>query len=152
MSVQLEVANVGLHVADVERSLAFYRDTLGFSVRVDTGWETDKRLLALTKNEDADAIRIVNLVAHSGSTSITLVELRGLERSPVRGSFEDPGTMHLALRVGALGALYERAVAAGYGALAEPAVIAGGPPGTAKMVFLVDPDGFMVELVEAVGD
>jgi lactoylglutathione lyase len=150
MSDGLALANVGLHVEDVDRSLAFYRDLLGLEVRFDYGWQSDPRLLAITDTADATGIRIVNLVSAGSETSITLVELRGIERTAVSAGFQDPGTMHLAFRVDSLDSLYERITAAGYRALAPPSVVSGGAPGKAKIVFLVDPDGFAVELVEPV--
>lgn len=146
----LRLANVGLHVADIERSLTFYRDVLGMRVHVDSGWDGSPSVLALSGNADATAIRIVNLVtALPGNTSsITLVQLTGTDRRPVTPRFQDPGGVHLAFAVTDLDAALSALTAYGVTPVAEPGEVAGGGAGHARVAFLRDPDGFFVELVQ----
>lgn len=144
--------NVGLHVTDLERSLGFYRDVLGFSVVVDSGWQTDPALLGLTATP-AGAIRIVNLTTGGHGATVTLVQVRGLERRPVPGGeFHDPGTMHLALAVDDVDTVLGRLAQAGTTPVATPGEVAGGGAGHARVAFVRDPDGFFVELVQRLGE
>ena len=57
-----EIGTVGIPVADQERALTFYRDTLGFEVRMDASYGPD---------------RWIELAPRGGATSIALVQARG---------------------------------------------------------------------------
>jgi len=124
------LANVGLHVSDIERSLGFYRDLLGMTVHIDSGWQDDPALLALS-GTPGGAIRIVNLHAADApaGASITLVQLRGLDRRPAAGHvFQDPGTAHLAFTVTDLDAALDRARGLGLAPVARRARSPGADP------------------------
>jgi catechol 2,3-dioxygenase-like lactoylglutathione lyase family enzyme len=138
--------NVGLHVADVDRSLAFYRDLVGLEPRMDTGWMDNPALADVSATPGAE-LRIVGLVLPGTDATLSLVELRGPQRTPVRPSFQDPGSTHLSLRVDDLDRALEQLSAAGFAALAEPARLQRGPS-TTRLAFIPDPDGFFLELVE----
>jgi catechol 2,3-dioxygenase-like lactoylglutathione lyase family enzyme len=146
------IPNVGLHVSDIEESLAFYRDLLGLSVVVDSGWLDDPALLALTATP-VGAIRIVNLATTSQSgATITLVQVRGVDRRAAPGGeFHDPGTMHLAIDVDDLDAALSRLQDAGVALVAAPGEVSGGGPGRAHVAFFRDPNGFFIELVHRLG-
>jgi catechol 2,3-dioxygenase-like lactoylglutathione lyase family enzyme len=61
----------------------------------------------------------------------------------------DPGTNHLALRVDDVDAVYARLLAAGVTAPGSPTTItAAGPWNGARCVYVEDPDGRTVELVQ----
>src|SRR3954463_7767321 len=57
-----EIGTVGIPVRDQERALTFYRDTLGFEVRMDVSYAPD---------------RWIELAPHGGATSIALVQAKG---------------------------------------------------------------------------
>lgn len=144
------LANIGLHVTDIERSLDFYRDLLGMTIHIDSGWQDDPGLLARS-GTPGGAIRIVNLHAADApaGASITLVQLRGLDRRPAqRRVFQDPGTAHLAFTVTDLDEMLARGQAAGLTPVGQPGEVTGGGPGRARVAFICDPDGFFVEFVQ----
>jgi FAD/FMN-containing dehydrogenase len=119
------------------------------SVPHDSGWMTDPAVLALTATPGG-RIRIVNLGgARAEAATITVVQVDGIARRPrPAGEFHDPGTMHVAMDVDDLDAVLARLRDAGVPLVAEPGGISGGGTGRARVVFLADPDGFFVELVE----
>ncbi len=148
MSVQ-RVSHVGICVSDPERSLVFYRDLLGF--------------------------RPVSELALSGEPSATLLRLPGvdfraiyLERDGVRiellhfnapqspdgggapRAMNRPGFTHLSLRVMDLDALVERLESAGAQVLRRTRIEI--PEAKTRALFVTDPDGTLIELVEAPGD
>ena len=143
------IPNVGLHVTDVEQSLAFYRDLLGLRVVVDSGWLDDPDLLALTATPGG-SIRIVNLAAEGDSgATITVVGVTGIPRRPATGGeFHDVGTMHLAVETADLDSALDTLKDAGVTTVALPGTVSGGGPGHARVAFVRDPDGFFVELVQ----
>jgi lactoylglutathione lyase len=112
-------------VSDLERSLTFYR-ALGYSEVgpvIDAG---DSRLVWLKLPDES-------------SVSLELVH------RPADGPVVIAGFQHLAIDVGTLGPTLERLQVAGLapGATEFP----GGPDGP-KIAWLVDPDGYRIELVE----
>ena len=56
------IGTVGIPVQDQERALVFYRDTLGFEIRMDASYGPD---------------RWIELAPHGGATSIALVQAKG---------------------------------------------------------------------------
>lgn len=147
------LANIGLHVADIDRSLGFYRDLLGMTLHIDSGWQSDPDLLALSATPGG-SIRIVNLITSelAGGASVTLVQLSGLDRRPVGGHrFQDPGTVHLAFMVTDLDATLAALQAHGVKPVAPAGEVAGGGPGHARVAFVHDPDGTFVEFVQQLG-
>jgi catechol 2,3-dioxygenase-like lactoylglutathione lyase family enzyme len=143
------IPNVGLHVTSIETSLQFYRDLLGMVVRIDSGPITDPAMLGLTATPGG-SIRIVNMAtASSTGADLSLVEVSGIQRQPVvRREFHDPGSIHLAIDVDDLAGALGRLLAAGVEQVATSREVAGGGPGHARVVFVRDPDGFFVELVQ----
>jgi glyoxylase I family protein len=138
-------SHVGICVADLDRSLAFYRDALGFQEvkRLDVAGDATETLLAL---HDVD-LRVVFL-AREG----VVIELLHYASPGHRGSGEPRpmnalGLTHLSLRVDDLAATIEVLEAAGARVLHATrtwnAELASGA------VFAVDPDGTRIELVES---
>jgi catechol 2,3-dioxygenase-like lactoylglutathione lyase family enzyme len=141
--------NLGLHVADVDRSLTFYRDHVGLEQRMDTGWMDNPELANVSAMPGAQ-LRIVGLRLPGTEATLSLVQMRGLDRTPARPRFQDPGSTHVSLKVDDLDRALERLLAAGYPPLAEPARLQRGPT-TTRLAFIPDPDGFFLELVEVGG-
>jgi catechol 2,3-dioxygenase-like lactoylglutathione lyase family enzyme len=145
----LGIPNIGLHVRDLDASLAFYSDLLGISVLMDSGPIDDPAMLALTATPGG-SIRIVNLaVAGSAGATMSLVQVSGIARNPLpRAEFHDPGAIHVAVDVDDLDALLAKLMAAGVETVAGPGEVSGGGPGHARIVFVRDPDAFFVQLVQ----
>jgi catechol 2,3-dioxygenase-like lactoylglutathione lyase family enzyme len=145
--IALGIPNIGLHVRELDASLHFYRDLLGMVVLIDSGWLTDPAMLAHTATPGG-AIRIVNLSAGTGAT-MSLVQVEGISRNPSPGlEFHDPGAVHVAIDVDDLDVALSRLIDAGVEQVAAAGEVSGGGPGHARIVFVRDPDGFFVELVQ----
>lgn len=114
-----------LRVSDLERSLAFYR-TVGY---------TD---LGTVPFDDGSSLVWLKL-PDEPSVSLELVH------RPADGTVEIAGFEHLAIEVESLGETVERLAAGGLQP-GEPEY-PGGPDGP-KTSWLVDPDGYRIELVE----
>lgn len=141
---------VGAHhtcyqVADLERSLAFYRDLLGF----EQIWQR--------VNEEEYVRRIVgqpNATLHQamlrfpGSDhNLELIDYRGVDRTPVDTNPVNPGTAHICLLVRDVRAFYDKLVAAGVASVSEPVAVTSGPNAGRLAVYMIDPDGFRLELL-----
>jgi lactoylglutathione lyase len=143
---------VGTHhtafqVADLERSLAFYRDLLGFELvwkRVNRE-DYVRRIVGYPEAELHQAL----LRFPSSEHCLELIDYRGVERTPVDTQPPNPGTAHICLIARGLRDVYERLVAAGVEAVSEPVHVTSGPNKGRLAVYMVDPDGFRVELLSS---
>ncbi|MBW2065271.1 MAG: VOC family protein [Deltaproteobacteria bacterium] len=134
--------HVAMSVKDMTRTLAFYRDQLGFEVE----WERDhysgpyfSKVVGLP---DADA-RVVMLTGYG--TRIELFQYYNPETEPVAAKKQNQtGITHFALTVKNIKPLYERLSAAG--------VIFHCPPQNVRpgvwATYMKDPEGATIELVE----
>jgi catechol 2,3-dioxygenase-like lactoylglutathione lyase family enzyme len=137
--------HTAFHVADLERSLAFYRDLLGFEVI----WERN--------NQEEYVRRIVGyptaelrqvLLRIPGGHSLELIDYRGVERAPIDTSPPNPGTAHICLLVEDVRTLYAGLTAAGVRSVSEPVEVSSGANKGRFCVYMIDPDGFRLELLD----
>lgn len=142
----LGVDHVSVTVADLERSLRFYRDLLGISV-LGTGIEESPSVTAVVGVERA-RFRYGDLDLGDGRI-LELLQYLSPQGTPHRPNVYDPGSGHLALRVDDLDAMLGRLKKEGIEARSEPVEL--DEPAWwsgARVVYLTDPDGVTVELVE----
>jgi catechol 2,3-dioxygenase-like lactoylglutathione lyase family enzyme len=144
------VDHFGVTVSDVERSLVFWRDLLGMK-EVGRGvieWEHLDRLVALAGTK----IEWVELKIPGGGT----VELSQYHRpvgEPVAsGEENEPGRSHISLLVKDLVSVLAGLRAAGVRARTdEPVSIPVGAYAGGQAVYVFDPDGVEIELIERRG-
>lgn len=127
----------GISVADIERSLAFYRDALGFEV-IDR-YTLDDEGLSAAIGADATG-RFAQL--DGGTARVELVEYDTGEPVPATAVY-DTGATHLGVEVADVDAAYE-ALPEGVEAVSGPQTTGSGT----RICFLRDPDGTLVELLE----
>ncbi len=145
------VGNFGHIVADLERSLGFYRDVLGLEVVASQPFAPNDAVAKFGHTEGGQS-RIAVLRVPNSALGVELIEYKGIERAPQHPRFYDPGAGNLPLRVRGLDALFPKI--ASYPGV--KVLTAGGKPVTIKTpngefraVFVQDPDGFVVELADA---
>jgi catechol 2,3-dioxygenase-like lactoylglutathione lyase family enzyme len=138
--------HTGMTVNNLERSLAFYGNTLGidrFHTQV-----SDQPYLA-----DVTAIPGCSLRIGFGQIEGDTGVIEILEYSYPKGhragvQFGSVGSPHVCWEVDCLSAAIERLQAAGVEFLAPPCVIEEGPWTGSQAAFLLDPDGLLIELIE----
>ena len=142
------LTHLGICVSDLERSVAFYRDGLGFRElgRLDVAGEEASRLLGIA------CVKLEAVYLERDGTRIELLFYpeRTEPAAPEPVAMNRPGFTHLSFRVDELDAAADAIVACGGRVLAETRV--DNPRFQAKAVFASDPDGTRIELVEAPGD
>lgn len=142
----LGVDHVSVTTADLDRSVQFYHDLLGIPVH-GTGVEESPSVAAIVGVGRA-RFRYADLDLGHGHI-LELLQYLSPEGKPHRANVYDPGSGHIAFRVDDLEAVLARLKKAGVEArskpvlLEEPAWWSG-----ARVVYLTDPDGVTVELVE----
>jgi catechol 2,3-dioxygenase-like lactoylglutathione lyase family enzyme len=135
------VSHLGLCVAALAPALAFWRDGLGFreTGRLDVTGEAAARLLGLA----AVALRAVYLERDGLRLELLEFSEPGHVGAPTPRPVNQLGFSHLSLRVADLDAALARLRAAGGRVLDETRIDA-----PARAVFVTDPDGTRVELVQ----
>lgn len=129
----------GISVADLERSLAFYRDALGFEL-IDRYTLSDEGLSAAV-GADADVTGEFAQL-DGGGARVELVEYDA-GAAVESGAVYDTGATHLGIEVADVDAAVE-ALPAAVETVSGPETTGSGT----RICFLRDPDGTLVELLE----
>lgn len=142
----LSAHHTGLHVGDLERSLTFYRDLLGFEI----AWEreTDSDYVQRLVGCPGATLCQVMLMLPGSQHQLELIEYRTVDRAVISPHPPTVGTAHVCLTVDDLETLYLRLGAAGVSTVSEPLVVPHGPNAGRVAVYAIDPDGFRIELLE----
>ena len=90
-------ARVGLTVADTDRTIAFYRDVLGFQPRAGT-FTTDAAVADLMNTPKAQFRRSTARIPGS-AIQMEFLEFKGIDRKPAGARIQDPGSTRFQLRV-----------------------------------------------------
>lgn len=142
---------VGAHhtsftVANIDRSVEFFRDCLGLTLlgRREVGDDYFGRVVGLPGCRVRAALLKVPGSAHHVEL-FQYLSPAGID-TPTRPC--DPGSSHLALLVDDLPALHARLRAEGVNFVNEPVLIDAGPNTGGRAVYLRDPNGILIELFQ----
>lgn len=139
-------SHTGFQVADLDRSLRFYEDVLGLTVRV-RRVVVDPYVGRIVGYEGVE-IHQAFLDVPGSDHWLELLEYRAVERAAVDPATANPGTAHLCLVVRDLAALVQRLRVHGHELAGELVEVPHGPNEGALAVYVKDPDGIRVELVQ----
>jgi len=137
-----QIRHTGIVTDDLECSLRFYRDLLGFEVTVRNDESGDSLDNMLDLN--AVAVTTVKMRTADGQT-LELLRFQSHAKQRLPREICDIGISHVALTTDDLGADYARLLAAGVRFNAPPQLAA---DGRAKVTFCQAPEGTYIELVE----
>ena len=134
--------HIGITVTDLEKSLEFYRDILGFQVvRImdESGAHIDK-FSAL----EGVKVKTVKLKDANGGM-LELLQYHSHPKEAERKDITHIGCSHFALTVKNLDLLLDRVLEKGYTINSPPQY---SPDGKVKLTFCSGPDGTLIEMVE----
>jgi glyoxylase I family protein len=139
--------HTGITVSNLERSLAFWRDVLGFELS-HRAHQTGELASEITGIPGAE-IKLAVLKA-PGGYKIELLEYLALAARKQHGNLRpcDLGHAHVALLVDDLEAILERIAAHGWKAAGKPQMLLSGPNAGKRVVYVRDPDGATIELMQ----
>jgi len=137
--------HTGITVSNVERSLEFWRDVLGFELshRAHQKGELAEQITGVAGAE------ILIAVVKAPGHKIELLEYRAPEdRKRLDARPCDVGAVHVALVVDELDPILERIAASGWKAAGKPQTLTVGPNAGKRVIYVRDPDGTTIELMQ----
>jgi lactoylglutathione lyase len=140
------VSHFGIQVADIERSVYFYGEVLGLEPV--TRWVRDQQYIQELVGYPGVELHVAVFRLPFSDTFLEILEYRNVDRQAVDPSTANPGTAHLCVYVKDLDALYERLAGAGVRFVSPVKSPDIGPNRGGKAVYMIDPDGIRIELLE----
>ena len=140
---------MGVTVSDMDTAMAFWHGLLGFELTGDGRFSTDKAMLDLMGIGAGGSFRTMTGVVPGSTARIEFTEFKGMPRTPFSLRVPDPGASGMAIRVTGLDDLVKRMKAQGVRVLSRNGELVQWSP-TVRNVFVKDPDGLNIELVETI--
>ena len=139
--------HTGLQVESLDRSIAFYRDVLGFEEVF--RWNPQAPYIGELVGYPEVDLHAAILRMPGSDTFLELLEYRNVEREAVDTRTANPGTAHVAFFVDNLDTLYSELRGAGVASVSDPVSPTIGPNKGGRAVYMIDPDGIRVELIQS---
>jgi catechol 2,3-dioxygenase-like lactoylglutathione lyase family enzyme len=140
-------ATMGLTVADMESTIKFWHDLLGFDLKGKMEFSSDPAILQMTGATGAKNREMVATVPGTKAL-IAFYEYQGIARTPFHLRVPDPGAPAVALRVTDLDGLLKRMRAAGVPVTSARGEVVQFSP-TIRNIFVEDPNGLNIEIFES---
>ena len=138
--------HTGIQVADLERSVRFYRDTLGFELVFQ--WNPQAEYIRTIVGYPEADIHAAVLRMPGAEVFLEILEYRNVEKAPVDTRTANPGTAHMAFFTDDCDALYAELTAKGVDSVSPPVTPTIGPNKGGRAVYMIDPDGIRVEFIQ----
>ena len=138
--------HTGITVSNLERSLPFWRDVLGFELS-HTAHQKGELAQEITGVEGAE-IKLAVLKTPGGHKIELLEYLAPADRKRADIRPCDVGSVHVALLVHDLDALLEKIAASDWKAGGKPQRLQSGPNAGKRVVYVRDHDGTTIEFME----
>jgi catechol 2,3-dioxygenase-like lactoylglutathione lyase family enzyme len=139
--------HTGITVSSLERSLAFWRDVLGFEFS-HTAHQKGELAQEITGVEGAE-IKLAVLRAPGGHKIELLEYLAPADRKRANLRPCDVGSVHVALLVEDLDTVLKGIAISGWKAAGKPQRLQSGPNAGKRVVYVRDPDGTTVEFMQS---
>ena len=139
--------HTGLTVRSLERSVAFYRDVLGFEEAF--AWNPRASYVAELVGYPTVDLHSAILRIPGSDVFLELLEYRNVDAQAVDSGNANPGTAHIAFAVDDLDELYADLTAQGVASVSAPVTPTIGPNKGGRAVYMIDPDGFRVEFIQS---
>jgi len=142
-------AMMGLTVGNLETSMKFWRDQLGWEFTPPSAFSKHAAMVDLMGLPDGVEFRTVSGIVPGSTARIEMIEFRGVKGTPFDRRVPDPGASGMAIRVAAIQELLPKLKAAGVRVISKDQALVEWDAKT-RNVFVKDPDGLLIELVGTV--
>ena len=138
--------HTGFTVSNLERSLAFWRDVLGFDLSHQPH-QTGKLASEITGVHGAEiSIAVLKGYGHKIELLEYLAPTDRKKHVDLRPC--DVGFVHVALVIDDLDSVLQKIAASGWKAAGQPQTLTAGPNAGKRVVYVRDPDGTTIEFME----
>ncbi len=143
-----DIHHLGMTVADIERSIKFYRDTLGMTL-VGRREKVEEGYVMKQTGYDGVQLSVASFrVRPDSSSSMEVVQYLNKPGEPADTSSNKPGNTHLCLVVDDLRAAYEELSDQGVKFRSNPVEISAGPNKGGLVIYFYDPDNYILEMFQ----
>lgn len=142
--------HTGFTVTSLDRSIAFYRDILGFELAF--RWNPQAAYIGELVGYPGVDLHGAILRLPGTDVCLELLEYRNIKQVPVDMHNGNIGNGHIAFNVDNLEEIYADLTAKGVKSVSPPVTPTIGPNKGGRAVYLIDPDGFRVELIQTAQD
>jgi catechol 2,3-dioxygenase-like lactoylglutathione lyase family enzyme len=146
-----DVKILGVHhaciiVSDMEKSLKFYRDTLGMEEKVNIKYDADPAMMDLPGTKPKQHLVLLS----AGNANVELIHYIEPKGRPNEWRTCDNGTLHLCFQVADIKKMYEELKAKGVRFHRDPLLIGEGGEGLTGhwYVYLRGPDNEVLEFIQ----
>lgn len=139
---------MGFTADDLDTTLKFYRDLLGFELKGNMAYTSTPAILDLVDAPKGAEFRLISGNIPGTNAEIAFYEFKGIQRTPFHLRVPDPGAPAICLRVKDLDGLLKRMRAAGVPVISRNGEVVQFTP-TVRNVFVTDPNGVNIELYES---
>ena len=143
-----DVHHVGITVSDIERSILFYRDLLGMQLVARRPCVEEGYVAEQTGYEGVKLSVASFRVRPDSPNSLEVVQYLNHTAQPASMSTNQPGVTHLCLLVDDLAAAYKALSAEGVRFRSAPVQITAGPNKGGRVIYLYDPDDYVLEMFQ----
>lgn len=138
--------HTGLTVSSLSRSLHFYQELL--KLELVFSWNPKAEYLSKVTGYENTDFHIAVLKVPGLDYFVELLEYRNAEVVEIDHGNGNPGIAHIAFKVDHLGDWYEYLKSNGVSSISDPVTPELGPNKGGKLVYMIDPDGYRVELIQ----
>lgn len=156
------IDHVAFVVSNLERSLEFYRDLLGLEMILQRVWDEEYvrqmvgypdaslniALLKLPGEQGSPIAADGSLKPGQGDLMLELIEYQQPRSDSSVSQINTPGNAHLCFIVDDIQEVYRRLHPAGVAFISPPLAVAAGPNKGRQAVYLRDPDGIVIQLMQ----
>jgi len=146
MAQILKPHHMGIQVRDLDASVRFYRDVLGFELVFQ--WNPQAEYIRTITGYPGADIHAAILKMPGAELYLEILEYRNVEKAPVDTRTANPGTAHMAFYTDDCEALYAELTAKGVRSVSPPVTPSIGPNKGGRAVYMIDPDGIRVEFIQ----
>lgn len=143
-----DIHHLGMTVSDIERSIVFYRDTLGMEL-IGRRECVEEGYVAKQTGYDGVKLSVASFrIRPDSPNSLEVVEYLNHTGEPADTSTNRPGGTHLCIVVDDLVAAYEQLTSQGVRFKSDPVEITAGPNRGGRVIYFFDPDNYVLEMFE----
>lgn len=139
------LVHAGIQVADIDRSIAFY-ESLGLTL--ERRGLKDQPYLQRLVGYPGVTLDIAVMSIPGTDTFFEILQYHGTDGVPIDPATANPGTGHVCFLVDDLDAHYESLLARGVEFLSPPQTAEPGPISGRRVIYMKDPDGIRVEMLQ----